>query len=191
MTQADGTWDSRHAGADGVGTPARVLRENLHLLPAEGKALDLACGRGANSLLLAQAGLVVSAWDKSPVAIERLRSAAMVHGLTVDCEVRDLLRHPPPADHFDLVLVAHFLERSLCPAILDSLKPGGLLFYQTFASTCFGGGGPGRPEWRLQDNELLRLFPGVRLRVYREEVDLGDTDQGWRDLAMMVAQKPR
>jgi len=46
------------------------LTQNQHLLPSQGTALDLACGQGGNSQLLAKAGLDVLAWDSSAVAIE-------------------------------------------------------------------------------------------------------------------------
>ncbi|MEW7979935.1 MAG: methyltransferase domain-containing protein [gamma proteobacterium symbiont of Phacoides pectinatus] len=74
-------WDRRHGEAQGPGEIAEVLRQNLHLLPPRGRALDLACGRGANALLMARHGLRVSAWDLSPVAIERLRREAVAQGL--------------------------------------------------------------------------------------------------------------
>jgi len=57
-------WNARYRMADTtVADPAVVLSENLHLLPARGCALDLACGAGANALLLARHGLETHAWD--------------------------------------------------------------------------------------------------------------------------------
>jgi tellurite methyltransferase len=41
----------------------------------------------------------------------------------------------------------------------------------------------------LDDNELLALFNGLKLRFYREEGVLGDTSKGTRNQAMLVAQK--
>ena len=89
-------WNQRHGQAEGPGRPAQVLAENRHLLPAVGEALDLACGLGANALLLAEAGLQVTAWDLSPVAIQRLSQLAGERGLSgLRAEVRDLLAAPP------------------------------------------------------------------------------------------------
>ncbi|MES9876136.1 MAG: methyltransferase domain-containing protein [Candidatus Sedimenticola sp. PURPLELP] len=183
------TWDRRHAAADGLGEPAQVLEENRHLLPLRGDALDLACGLGANALLLAQSGLKVTAWDISPVAIQRLAEAAQGRKLPVIAEVRDLLESPPEPDSFDVILVSHFLDRSLAPAIIHALRKGGLLFYQTFTQARVTDQGPSRPEFRLADNELLQLFGTLNLRVYREEAVLGDRSKGWRDRAMLVAEK--
>jgi hypothetical protein len=41
----------------------------------------------------------------------------------------------------------------------------------------------------LGENELLKLFTGLRLRVYREEGSIGDTSAGLRNEAMLVAQQ--
>lgn len=49
--------------------PSQVLLDNSHLLPASGRALDLACGLGANALYLAKRGMTTSAWDLSPVQL--------------------------------------------------------------------------------------------------------------------------
>jgi len=51
------------------------------------------------------------------------------------------------------------------------------------------GIGPERPEFRLAENELLVLWPGLRLRFYREDGVSGDLEQGFRDRVMGVAQR--
>lgn len=182
-------WDARHREADGPGEPARVLCENLHLLPPSGRALDLACGLGANALLLAARGLDVHAWDLSPVAIGRLRGEADRRGLTIRVEVRDVVKQPPEPAGFDVLVVSRFLERSLAPCLAAALRPEGLLFYQTFTRTRVSDTGPKNPAYRLDDNELLALFPSLRVLVYREEGRVGEVSRGFRDEAMLVARK--
>jgi len=182
-------WNQRYTGADRPSVPALVLSENAHLLPQRGTALDLACGLGANALFLAERGLEVTAWDLSPVAVERLRSEADARGLRIDAQVRDIVAQPPVASIFDVILVSHFLDRELAPAIAAALRPGGLLFYQTFTREAVSDQGPANPQYRLAGNELLQLFAGLTVRVYREEGRLGDLSQGTRDLALLVAQR--
>ncbi|VAX09009.1 hypothetical protein MNBD_GAMMA26-2247 [hydrothermal vent metagenome] len=183
-------WNQRHSQADGFGYPARVLTENLHLLPTHGKALDLACGRGANTLCLAEnTNLAVHAWDISNIAIERLREEAGARDLSIHTEVKNVTQQVIAPSSFDMILVCHFLERSLAPALIDALRPEGLLFYQTFTRDNVNDSGPSNPAMRLGDNELLELFGSLSLRVYREEQRLGAVNQGWRDLAMLVAEK--
>ena len=182
-------WDRRHATAGGAPAAADVLRQNRHLLPARGMALDLACGRGGNALLLAAAGLETHAWDLSPVAIGALRAEAAARGLPIQAQVRDVVADPPPPEAFDVIVVSHFLERALAPALIESLRAGGLLFYQTFTREGVGDAGPRNPVYRLAPNELLELFRPLCLRVYREEGLLGDTGRGWRDRAMLVGER--
>lgn len=173
---------------DSLPHPAEVLEINAHLLPASGLALDLACGLGGNALFLALAGLQVSAVDLSPVAIERLRSVS--GGFAVEAEVRDVESTGLPVDAFDVVVVSRFLTRSLCPAIIRSLKGGGLLFYQTYIAEKLSEAGPSSPDYLLERNELLRLFPDFRVLYFREEARVGDLARGRRDEALFVGQKP-
>lgn len=182
-------WDRRHESADGPGQVPMVLEQNLHLLPPAGDALDIACGRGAGAVRLAMAGMRVSAWDLSGVAIERLRRAACEKGLQIAAEVRDVVARPPHPASFDLILVSYFLERTLAKSIIQALRPGGLLFYQTFSREAVSESGPANPAYRLADNELLQLFSPLRVRFYREEGRLGDTGRGIRDIAMLIAEK--
>ena len=183
-------WNQRHAEAEDLGQVATVLDENKHLISPGMRVLDLASGRGINALAMARAGLEVTAWDLSPVAIKRLQSAADEEGLSIHAEVRDVIARPPEAESFDLILVSYFLDRSLAQPIVDALNSGGLLFYQTFSRNRVSDTGPSNPHYRLSDNELLALFQSLRVRVYREEGSQGDTSKGCRDIAMLVAEKP-
>ena len=182
-------WDGRYREAVEEPRPIVVLTENAHLLPATGTALDLACGLGANARYLAARGLTTMAWDLSSVAIERVARGAA--GLPLRAEVRDACAMPPDPASFDVICVGHFLERDLCPVIAAGLRPGGLLFYQTFTAERVDDSGPADGPFRLQANELLRLFPGLLVRFYREEGRVGDTSRGTRNLAQLVAQRPR
>jgi 2-polyprenyl-3-methyl-5-hydroxy-6-metoxy-1,4-benzoquinol methylase len=181
-------WNRRHAEAPGLGAVAEVLQRNTHLLPQRGRALDLACGRGANALWLAERGLRVQAWDFAASAIARLRQAAASRGIEVQTQVRDVLAEPPGSARFDVVLVSHFLERGLFPALLAALRPGGRLFYQTFTREGADQTGPSNPVFRLAPNELLKLCSGLLIRYYRED---GAADGGGtRGLALLVAERP-
>lgn len=188
MTGGADKWDARYA--DAVETPpARVLAENVHLLPRRGTALDLACGLGANALLLAARGLEVFAWDSSSVAIDQLRALAQVRSLTLQAEVRDVVQRPPEPGRFDVIVVSHFLDRDLTPHLIAALRADGLVFYQTFTRSRVDDGGPRNPDYLLVDGELLAMFSPLRLMVYREEGIVGNIDQGFRGQALLVARK--
>ncbi len=183
-------WDARHRSAELTRPPCTVLEKNAHLLPAKGRALDLACGLGRNALFLARRGLDVDAWDISPVAVQRLGAFARQQALRVRPEVRDAGSAPPHADSYDVIVVSFFLHRALAPRISAALRAGGLLFYQTFTAERVDDSGPANPDFRLGPNELLTLFSALRVLVYREEGRVGDTRQGVRNEAMLVAMRP-
>lgn len=183
-------WDMRYQQRPGEPpVAAEVLTQNQHLLPERGTALDLACGRGGNALLLAKLGLTVTAQDISPVAIQQLQQTAQQSALQINAEVRDVVSDPPLAAQYDVIVVSYFLDRQLAPAIIAALKPGGLLFYQTWCRQKTADRGPVNPDYLLADNELLSLFAGLAVRVYREEAMLGDVSQGLRDVAMLLAAR--
>jgi tellurite methyltransferase len=184
-------WNARYRAAEGEASACYALREFAHLLPEAGKALDLACGRGGNALLLAEHGLQVQAWDLSSVAIEMLQTAATARGLTIQASVRDIKQEPLQANSFDVIVVSYFLERDLAPVLINTLKPDGLLFYETFIREKPAGVGPYNPDYLLGENELLSLFADLHVLAYREEGLVGDLDKGQRNVAMLVAQKRR
>ncbi|MDZ4263041.1 MAG: methyltransferase domain-containing protein [Pseudomonadota bacterium] len=172
------------------GHPVHVVEENLHLLPSSGKGLELACGLANNSFAIAARGIEMAAWDISAVAAERVNQRATETGAQVTACARDIVTEPPTAAEYDVVVVSHFLDRSLAPAIITALIPGGLLFYQTFTQTRVVESGPKNSDWRLADGELLTLFAALKPLVYREEGLTGDTSKGLRNEALLVAQKP-
>jgi tellurite methyltransferase len=190
MADVQNKWDERYREATtSYPEPAEVLQQNQHLLPKYGDALDLACGLGANALLMASLGLQTQAWDISGEALAKLAMEAQRRQLGVLTEQHDVSAEPPEKNSFDVIVVSHFLDRQLCKQLVNALKPNGLVFYQTFCRDKVNNKGPQNPEFLLADNELLRLFSGLKLRAYREETLLGDITQGWRNQAMLVAQK--
>ena len=181
-------WDARYTKNNDTPQACQVLREFSHLLPAQGHALDLASGMGGNALFLAKHGLTTSAWDLSPVGIEKLNNLATQQSQLIDAQVRDIVSRPPAVNSFDVIVVSYFLERQLFPTLLAALKPAGLLFYETFVSEKPQGVGPSNPDYLLEKNELLQLCDGLVIRAYREEGLIGDVDSGVRNVAMLVGE---
>jgi tellurite methyltransferase len=183
-------WDTVYSSATAPGDAAEVLRNNIHLLPTSGKALDVACGLGANALLLASHGLQVEALDSSEVAVSKLRSFALEQGLTVNAVTGDAGALPQAGRRWDVIVVTHFLDRSLCAELPSLLNPGGLLFYQTFTRAGSIEASPRNLDFLLVDNELLALFAGLRIRYFRDEGTAGNTLKGHRGKSFLVAQQP-
>lgn len=190
MNELRDKWNAAYRSNQRQPEPAPVLTANAHLLPAAGTALDLACGLGGNALFLAERGLQVTAWDFSEVAIARLDDQAAARGLALAAELRDVERAEFPAAAFDVIVVSRFLTRALADRIVAALQPGGLLFYQTYTRAKLTEAGPAKPDYLLEDNELLRLFGALRVRYYREDGRCGDLSLGLRDEAYYVGCKP-
>jgi SAM-dependent methyltransferase len=66
------------------------------------------------------------------------------------------------------VVVTNYLWRPLLPTIVDSVAPGGVLLYETFACGNETVGRPSRPDFLLQPGELLRACAALRVVAYED-----------------------
>ena len=69
--------------------------------------------------------------------------------------MHDVEQEPPQANSFDVIVVSYFLERKLAPALMNALRPNGLLFYETFIREKPQGVGPSNPDFLLGENDIL------------------------------------
>jgi tellurite methyltransferase len=203
MPSSQSDWDAKYrlAAEAPLPEPASIVMELLPLLP-RGPALDIACGAGRHTLLLAERRQHVTAVDWSGpgldllevraravrVSIHRVNTVEKIgkslHG-GLDLVHADLERLYLPEDSFDLILCLQYLQRSLFPQIVRALRPGGVLLFETFtlAQLEFAGG-PRNPEHLLEAGELREAFPELHVIFYREL----SAGQG---IASLVARKPR
>ncbi|MBL1141753.1 MAG: methyltransferase domain-containing protein [Proteobacteria bacterium] len=189
--QTKDKWNLRYnACLDNFPEAVEVISQNQHLLPDQGTALDLACGRGAIALCLAENGLETTAWDISSSALEQLSLQASERNLSIHTVTKDISEQPPEKNTFDVIVVSRFLDRNLMVHIKNSIRPGGLIFYQTYTKDKVNESGPKNPDFLLNENELLKTFSDWRIIVYREESTIGKIDKGFRNQAMLIAQKP-
>jgi SAM-dependent methyltransferase len=72
--------------------------------PTRGRALDLGCGTGTNTIFLAQRGFTVIGVDFSAKAIAIARAKARRANLAIDFHVADVSRLDSLSDPFDFVL---------------------------------------------------------------------------------------
>jgi SAM-dependent methyltransferase len=182
-------WDERYReGSYEARTyPTELLEEWLPRLP-RGRALDIACGAGRNSLYLAANGYRVDAIDISGEAIERARASALARGLEINWIVADLDDAPLPPETYDVIFIARFLHRGLMPRAKEALRQGGVFLFEHHLISSSPVGGPGSREFRLRPNELLHLFWDLRVLYYREHLD-DDRDGRRMALAEIVACK--
>ena len=170
-------------------SPAHVLSCNQHLLTNKGAALDLACGLGVNGLFLAKKGYQVTAIDYAEAALTKLSDYAGEHDLSIETQCADLEVIKLKNNSYDVVVVSYYLQRDLFDEIFKSLKPGGLLFYQTFSGDRVEGNGPENPAFRLQKGELLSLCAEHSILYYREDGNCCIGPDCFNDEAMIVVKR--
>jgi rhodanese-related sulfurtransferase len=161
-----------HTAGDpfGASGPSSWLVENARLLPRDGRILDLACGRGRHALLLAAAEFEVQAVDNDPAIIENLTAVAERLGLSLQAQVLDLESEDVklPEAGYGAILGFHYLHRPLFPALIEALRPGGVLLYETFNVRQRELGHPTNPRFLLESQELLQLVEPLEVLKQRE-----------------------
>ena len=71
---------------------------------------------------------------------------------------------------FDCVVVTHYLWRPLLATLVDSVAPGGVLLYETFAVGNETLGRPSRSDFLLTSGELLRVCKDLHIVAYEHGV---------------------
>jgi SAM-dependent methyltransferase len=161
MTAAPGRTDlAMHA----VDTPSDWIRRWTHLVPAGAPVLDVACGGGRHLRWFREHGHAVTGIDRAPEAVQ----AASELGEAVAADLEGGGAWPLPGRQFGAVVVTNYLWRPLFPALQDSVAPGGVLLYETFALGNETVGRPARPEFLLAPGELLRLVDRLRIVGYED-----------------------
>lgn len=134
-------------------------------VPAGGRVLDVACGRGRHARYFAARGHPVAAVDRDPAALDELAGIPGIVASCVDLEQGDW---PYPGEQFAGIVVANYLHRPLFAQLLLALAPAGALIYETFAEGNERFGRPSNPAFLLRPGELLDVARG-RLRVLAYE----------------------
>jgi SAM-dependent methyltransferase len=143
--------------------PSAWVRRFAALIPPGGTVLDVACGSGRHLRWLAQQGFAVTGVDRDAAAVEPLRGLAEI--VVADIENA---AWPLAGRRFDAVVVTNYLWRALLPTLRESLSPGGVLIYETFADGQQTIGKPSNPNFLLQPGELLAAFAGLRVVAYED-----------------------
>lgn len=187
MPSSQSDWDAKHRLAAGapLSEPASIVLELLPLLPT-GRALDVACGTGRHSILLAERGQRVTAVDFSSVALdvlevrargmhipawryENLHESSKHARRGIALMRADLEEMELPERSFDLILCIQYLQRSLFAQMAPALRPNGVLLMETFTRAQLEfNGGPRNPAYLLETGELREAFPDLCVLFYRE-----------------------
>jgi len=171
-------WNRRYAEHPWPTEPDVGLVERAEPL-APGRALDLGCGTGRNSLWLARHGWRVTGVDASSVGLSMALQSARESGVDLEVVEADLLQYRPALEGFDLVVVANIHLATEHRAAFFShasaaVAPGGHLFVTGHHLDSLGRTGPPDPQ-RLFTLEMVADFaPGL-------EIDSLTREQRWTE----------
>ncbi len=177
-------WNSKYQEAESSGgrEPSAWLKDHSELLSGTGRALDLACGEGRNAVYLAEMGYNVLALDIAEAGLKKAETLAQEKNVRIETLAADLDDFGWDIGTFDVVVCFYFLDRKLFSRIRDAVKPGGLVFYETFTLDYLKYSNF-KEEWVLSHNELLTAFNNFRILRYR------DVDGDETAFASIVARK--
>jgi len=149
--------------------------------------LDVAGGNGRHGVWLAVGGWRVTLVDISDVALELARARALEEGAELATVRRDLETDGLPEGGWDVVLIHHFLDRSVLAAAPLRLRRGGVLaFCQPTVRNLERHDRPGR-RWLLEEGEMLRW-----LADRSDDLEVIEFEEGWleegRHEARLVAK---
>lgn len=139
--------------------PSDWIERFAHLVPTGGEVLDVAAGAGRHSELFLALGHRVTAVDRDTAALsQRLGQVPGIEIVTADLE--DGSAWPLGNRQFSAVIVCNYLFRPIMSQLCDSLLPGGVLLYETFAEGHEELGRPRNPDFLLLEGELQEHFAG-------------------------------
>jgi SAM-dependent methyltransferase len=151
--------------------PSEWITRWSHLIKENSSVLDVACGFGRHMQWFQSRNCTVLGVDRSSEAVK----FAAQWGQTVLADIEngpwplmDGTSTPPTQQQFDAVVITNYLWRPLLPLIVDSVKRGGVLLYETFATGNEAFGKPRRPEFLLETGELLRVCKDFKIWGYED-----------------------
>jgi len=195
-------WDERYGGDELVwtSTPNQFLVSAVvDLRP--GRAVDLACGEGRNSIWLAEQGWQVTGVDFSSVGLAKADRLADHRGVRITWVEAAVADWAPPPDGFDLVAMLYLQLPQ--PARQDALSraavavaPGGTLVVvaHDLDNLTHGYGGPQDPDllYRASDVTEVAIDAGLAVGRAEQAVRVVDTDSGSREAldTVVTARRP-
>lgn len=195
-------WNARFAAPGylfGTG-PNAFLAAQRPRLRAGQRALCVADGDGRNSVWLAEQGLQVTAFDFSPVAVEKARALAASRGVSVQYEVASVMDWRWAPEEFDVVaaIFVQFADPAMRAFLFErmaqALRPQGWLFIEGYTPKQleYGTGGPSRVENMYTADLLRESFAAlelVELREYEAVLEEGTRHAGRSALIDLVARR--
>lgn len=184
-------WDERYSGDELVwtSTPNQFLVAEVVGLSA-GRAVDLACGEGRNSIWLAEQGWEVTGVDFSPVGLAKAKRFADLRGVEITWVESAVEHWTPPPDGYDLVAMLYLqlpqaARSAALSAAASAVAPGGTLLVvaHDVDNLTRGYGGPPDPDvlYRVSDVTEAAVEAGLTVERAEQATRVVETDDGPRE----------
>ena len=138
--------------------PTTWIIEQIKLLAPRRKIqiLDFASGNGRNSIHLAGKNRNITAIDKDSMKLVQYGHLEYINTICFDLETNQ--NWPLKEKYYDIIIVVNYLYRPKIEKLINLLKNGGYLFYETFSVGNKKYGSPKNLNYLLKDRELINLF---------------------------------
>lgn len=187
-------WDARYREKELLWSagPNQFVAEYLGDLPP-GRAIDVACGEGRNTIWLAARGWEVTAVDFSGVALDRGRRLAPARRVDVEWVEADVLTWEAP-QVYDLVLIAYLhlpsRPRQMLMAKATSwVGPGGHLFLVGHDVSTAGVSGPPDPDLLWDTATARSLAAPLEVVTVDRRTRLTDTGATAADTVLLARRE--
>jgi SAM-dependent methyltransferase len=129
-----------------------------------GRALDVGMGQGRNSIFLAQQGWDVTGIDPADEGVRQAKAEADRLGLRIHAEITTFEQFDFGEDRWDLIVLMYEPTKAIAPKVERALRPGGAVVVEDRHLDTMRVW----PAGTFANNELVLLFPGLRVLRYED-----------------------
>lgn len=150
-----------------------------HIIPRQSKVGCFAEGEGRNAVYLAKLGHEVTAYDQSPIGLEKATTLATQNKVRVETVESDLTRDKVAPNQYDaaVLVFGHVPKKDqqfLFENIIQSVKPGGHFICEVYseAQLDYKTGGPGTVDMLYDPKDILHWITNYKcLHFYFGEAE--------------------
>ncbi|MCP4188489.1 MAG: methyltransferase domain-containing protein [Gammaproteobacteria bacterium] len=169
-------WNKRYAeDSYRKSNPVTLLEDWIPQVPV-GRALDVACGAGRNSIFMAQSGYDVDAIDISHQGLDKARQNAESQGFDINWMEHDLDQPYEFESDYNLIVVMWYVNLPLITQLCDKLAPGGYLLCEEHLLVDEDVIGPTSPNYRVTSGALRDAINGPEILLYEESIETNAED---------------
>jgi SAM-dependent methyltransferase len=179
-----------YLSAPGFNTKPNALLVSAAKGRKPGRALDVGMGQGRNAVFLAVEGWDVTGFDISDEGLKIAKRDAERVGVKINAVLQSREEFAFGAAQWDLIVVTYETIPLETPTYVkrlkDSLRPGGLIVIESFASD---SGSFNRRSVDIDPGQLRRAFDGFRILRFEDTVAKPDWAKENARLVRFIAEK--